>query len=284
MSRASPTVVARGPFSESPNQSPSPIPAGTSPCPGLMVTSPQFAAGIRRDPMPSLPRAIGTIPAATAAALPPEDPPAVRERSQGLRETPCTPSVVPKTHSSGTLVSPTTIAPAARSRATVTWSSADGVSGVAADPTRIDSPRTARLSLTANGTPASGSSARSPRAASSCASASAASLRTTRNAPTAPSSRSIRSRCSATTSRGVARFSRTAAAISAAVRPTQLVTGAPRGAGCGRTLPPVMRARRDLPGTDPEPPPEQLTSHPINRPPPAPLTANSRGPTIRYIR
>ncbi len=228
--RASSTVVASGPFSDMPNQSPSLMPAGTTPWPGLMVTRPQLAAGMRREPIPSLPRASGTNPAATAAPLPPEEPPAVRVRSHGLRAVPCTPSVVPKTHSSGTFVRPTTTAPAARSRATVTWSSAAGVSGVAAEPTRLASPRTARLSLTATGTPASGSSARSGREATSSASARAASARTTRNAPTRPSSRSIRARCSATTSRGVARFSRTAAAISAAVRPTQLVTCAPRGA------------------------------------------------------
>ncbi len=83
---------------------------------------PQFAAGMRSEPIPSLPSAIGTIPAATAAALPPEEPPAVREVSQGLRAVPRTPSEVPKTQSSGTLVRPTTTAPAARSRATVGWS------------------------------------------------------------------------------------------------------------------------------------------------------------------
>lgn len=163
---------------------------------------------------------------ATAAALPPDEPPAVRVVSQGLREVPWTPSVVPKMHNSGTFVSPTTTAPAARNRATVTWSWSAGVSGVAAEPTRLDSPVTGRLSFTATGTPARGSSARSARAATSSASARAASARTTRNAPIRPSSRSIRARCSATTSRGVTRFSRTAAAISAAVRPIQLVTGA----------------------------------------------------------
>src|SRR5690606_6645948 len=78
ISRVSSTVVASGPFSDRPNQSPSPMPAGTTPRPGLMVTRPQFAAGIRSDPMPSLPSARGTIPAATAAALPPEEPPALR--------------------------------------------------------------------------------------------------------------------------------------------------------------------------------------------------------------
>ncbi len=216
--------MASGPFSARPNQSPSPIPAGTTPWPGLTVTRPQLAAGMRSEPIPSLPSASGTIPAATAAALPPEEPPAERAGSHGLRAVPCTPSVVPNTHSSGTFVSPTTTAPAARSRATVTWSAPAGVSGVAADPTRTDSPRTARLSLTATGTPASGSPVRSLRAPTSSASASAAPARTRRKAPIRPSSRAIRSRCACTTSRGVARLPRTAAAISAAVRPAQSVT------------------------------------------------------------
>ena len=83
-----------------------------------MPTSPQHAAGMRTLPMPSLPWATGTIPAATAAADPPLEPPGVRARSQGLRVMPCTESVAPKTHSSGTRVSPTTTPPAARIRAT----------------------------------------------------------------------------------------------------------------------------------------------------------------------
>ena len=83
-----------------------------------MPTRPQQAAGMRTLPMPSLPWATGTIPAATAAADPPLDPPGVRARSQGLRVMPCTESVAPKTQSSGTRVSPTTTPPAARMRAT----------------------------------------------------------------------------------------------------------------------------------------------------------------------
>ncbi len=40
---------------------------------------------MRIEPPPSLACAIGTIPAATAAAEPPLEPPAVRPVSQGLR-------------------------------------------------------------------------------------------------------------------------------------------------------------------------------------------------------
>jgi hypothetical protein len=51
----------------------------------LIPTSPQTLAGMRMDPPPSLPCAAGASPAATAAAAPPLDPPAERERSHGVR-------------------------------------------------------------------------------------------------------------------------------------------------------------------------------------------------------
>jgi len=62
-----------------------------------MPTSPQHAAGIRIDPMPSLPCAAGTMPAATLPALPPDEPPGVRSRFHGLWVRPNTESVAPKT-------------------------------------------------------------------------------------------------------------------------------------------------------------------------------------------
>jgi hypothetical protein len=52
---------------------------------GLMPNSPQTLAGMRIDPPPSLPWAAGASPEATAAAAPPLDPPADRDRSQGVR-------------------------------------------------------------------------------------------------------------------------------------------------------------------------------------------------------
>ena len=57
----------------------------TRPREAFRPTRPQHAAGIRSEPPPSLPCAIGTIPAATAAAEPPDEPPGVRSRSHGLR-------------------------------------------------------------------------------------------------------------------------------------------------------------------------------------------------------
>ncbi len=44
---------------------------------GFRPTSPVHDAGIRIDPPPSLAWAIGTMPAATAAAAPPLEPPGV---------------------------------------------------------------------------------------------------------------------------------------------------------------------------------------------------------------
>ncbi len=49
---------------------------GTRPREGFNVATPQHAAGLRSEPVPSAPCAIDVMPAATAAADPPLDPPA----------------------------------------------------------------------------------------------------------------------------------------------------------------------------------------------------------------
>ena len=49
---------------------------GTAPNDTLKPTTPQQAAGMRIEPPESLPSAASTSPAASAAALPPLDPPA----------------------------------------------------------------------------------------------------------------------------------------------------------------------------------------------------------------
>jgi hypothetical protein len=49
---------------------------------------PQNPAGMRTDPPPSEPVAAPTIPAATAAAEPPDEPPGVWSRCHGLRVAP----------------------------------------------------------------------------------------------------------------------------------------------------------------------------------------------------
>ena len=174
------------------NHDPSPSSDGTRPLPGLSPTSPQHAAGMRIEPMPSLPCATATMPEATAAAEPPDDPPGVRLRFHGLRVTPNLESVAPKTHSSGTRVKPTTTAPAARSLRTTSWSTGCGVGSLAVDPQRIGSPSTGTLSLTAIGNPARGRPALSGRASTSCASRIAATARTSWKAPIEGSTCSIR--------------------------------------------------------------------------------------------
>jgi hypothetical protein len=52
---------------------------------GFRPKTPQSEAGTRIEPFVSDPRASGTSPPATAAADPPENPPATREGSCGLR-------------------------------------------------------------------------------------------------------------------------------------------------------------------------------------------------------
>ena len=79
------TVVAIGPAVDSPVTSPYTGALLTRPRLALKPTSPQTLAGIRIEPPPSLAWAIGTSPAATAAAAPPDEPPALRVRSYGVR-------------------------------------------------------------------------------------------------------------------------------------------------------------------------------------------------------
>ena len=61
---------------------------GTRPVEGRMPVTPQNAAGIRIEPAVSVPRVPGTSPAATAAPLPPLEPPQIRSVSHGLRAGP----------------------------------------------------------------------------------------------------------------------------------------------------------------------------------------------------
>src|SRR5215469_10568555 len=82
---------------------------------GLSPTSPHALDGMRMDPPPSLPCAAGTMPLATAAADPPEEPPAERPGSQGLRAAgKLRASVVTVVPISGTFVRPSATKPAAR--------------------------------------------------------------------------------------------------------------------------------------------------------------------------
>ena len=110
-----------------PSQTSSPSPSsGASeirPRLGFSPTRPQQAAGIRIEPPPSLPWATGSRPAATAAAAPPEDPPGVRSRSQGLRVGPkMWASLTGRIPYSGSVVVPTRTNPAALRRLVTLWS------------------------------------------------------------------------------------------------------------------------------------------------------------------
>src|SRR6185295_16763102 len=58
---------------------------GNNPYDGLKPATPQNAAGRMTEPPVWLPNATGTIPAATAAAEPQDDPPGVWARLHGLR-------------------------------------------------------------------------------------------------------------------------------------------------------------------------------------------------------
>src|SRR5579859_7434052 len=127
MSALSATVRASPPYTDRPSQPSRPGASGTRPRDGFIPTRPQHAAGMRIEPPPSEPVATGTSPAATAAAEPPEEPPGVRVVSHGLRVTPLAAVAVHgKIVSSGTLVIPIGIAPAARRRLTTSLSARSG--------------------------------------------------------------------------------------------------------------------------------------------------------------
>src|SRR5689334_23354530 len=116
-------------------------PIGVSPRPGFRPTRPQQAAGMRIEPPPSLAPAHGTMPAATAAADPPEDPPGVRPRSQGLRAGPhAAGSVTPLAPNSGVLVLPKITSPASIHRWTIVACCATGVDLSARDPDEVGRP------------------------------------------------------------------------------------------------------------------------------------------------
>ncbi len=145
----------------------------------LKAKIPQKDAGIRTEPPPSVPRLSGPAPSATAAALPPLEPPAVRRGSYGLPVTPCRGlSVTPFQPNSGVVVLPTKTAPDSRSRATDGASSSKEPSSRAvSEPRSVGAPRISRMSFTVTGTPSTGPAGvpDRQRSADSLASASASS-------------------------------------------------------------------------------------------------------------
>src|SRR3982074_658385 len=121
-SLTSATVRPMGPTTDSPAGPPRPRAPRSGE--GRRPTTPQHDAGMRIEPPMSVPIATAAIPAATAAALPPLDPPGVMPDRQGLLVFGKIAFVVPTAAaSSGRLVLPRIAAPAARARATATVSS-----------------------------------------------------------------------------------------------------------------------------------------------------------------
>ena len=93
--------------------------SGTRPSDCLNPTTPHHAAGMRADPPPSVASAKATMPSATAAALPPEEPPLLRSGAKGLPVGPKSGlSHTPLNPRTGLFVLPSTIAPAASMRST----------------------------------------------------------------------------------------------------------------------------------------------------------------------
>ena len=78
------TVRAIGPGWSSDGASGTIPSSGIRPCVGLIAEVPQKADGIRSEPHVSLPSVAGVIRAASAAALPPLEPPAIRSSAHGL--------------------------------------------------------------------------------------------------------------------------------------------------------------------------------------------------------
>ena len=110
---------------------------------------------------------------ASAAPLPPLEPPGDQSIAQGFRVSPNSSfDVYPSNANSGRFVLPITTAPAARRRPTTSQSrSAGGMSARSLDPNVVGSPAASSLSFTNRGRPASGPGS-SP--AATCASMAAA--------------------------------------------------------------------------------------------------------------
>jgi len=130
---------------------------GIRPWVGLKPTTPQNDAGIRTLPPPSVPTEQGPRPAATAAALPPEEPPAVLVGSAGLRVMPHRAlSVTAFQAISGVVVLPRNTIPSSRSRAATGLSTSHGwSSSTACDPRSVGQPSVRKMSLMEIGTPSS---------------------------------------------------------------------------------------------------------------------------------
>ena len=175
-------------------------------------TSPLQAAGIRTDPPPSLAPAAGTMPAATAAPDPPDEPPGVRVTSHGLRAGPHrADSVTPLAPNSGVLVLPKMTRPASRKRRVTSACSVATSWASAREPLDVGKPAYSwARSLIRKGTPANG-----PVRVGSAARASATRASGITTALMTGLTASYRSRATASSSDAVTSF--------AATRPARVV-------------------------------------------------------------
>src|SRR5262249_43821231 len=124
---------------------------------GFNPTRPVQAGGRRIAPPPSVARARGAMPAATAMPAPLDDPPGVRPGSHGLRETPrASLSVKGTAANSEVVVLPSSTNPASTNRCTTGSDTAAGAWLAPADPWGVGYLATSRRSLTGSGTPRSG--------------------------------------------------------------------------------------------------------------------------------
>src|SRR6202040_218351 len=80
--------LTTSPADNPPHPSPASGAIDTRPRDGLSPNRPHCAAGIRIEPPPSVACATGRMPAETAAAAPPKEPPGEYSRFQGLWQEP----------------------------------------------------------------------------------------------------------------------------------------------------------------------------------------------------
>src|SRR3954471_9215312 len=114
---ASSTVVPKTPIWSSDDANATRPYRLTRPYVGFTPTTPQNAAGCRTEPPVSDPSAISTMPAATAAADPPDEPPGTRSGASGFRVGPTALLSVDEPIANSSMFDlPTMSAPAGRKR------------------------------------------------------------------------------------------------------------------------------------------------------------------------
>ncbi len=124
---------------------------------GLSPTMPHHAAGTRIEPAPSLPCARGTTRAATSAPAPPDEPPGLCARLQGLCVGPCSSgSVVPVRPDSGEALMPRLTRPVSRKAATKGSVRVGRFPAHAREPWSFTAPARSSIPFTNVGTPVKG--------------------------------------------------------------------------------------------------------------------------------